>query len=249
MSFDLVKIWHDMDWMARGVVFALLTLALGAAVVFVERLIAFARSRRESRAFAAEAVRLMDDGDHDGAAKRTKAYPHSHLAQLLGPTLGIYLEHEEDPAGRGLGAIELTRRELLRRQEEVGADVRRGFGVLATVGSIAPFVGLLGTVVGIIAAFTKISATGSGGLGSVAGGISEALVVTALGLVVAIPAVLAFNFLNARADSITLGLQSSAGQFLDHLEHRHTSRLPVRQVTAEKKEHGHGRALDVPAAS
>jgi len=249
MSFDLVKIWEDMDWMARGVVFALAAMALGAAVVFIERLIAFGRSKKQSRTFAHEAGRLMDEGEHEQVATRARSFVRSHLAQLLAPTLTTYLRHEDDAPGRGLGAVELTRREMERRKEEVGADIRKGFSVLATVGSIAPFVGLLGTVVGIIAAFTKISATGSGGLGSVAGGISEALVVTALGLVVAIPSVLAFNFLNARADSLELALTSSAGQFIDHLEHRHATRLPLRQVPANANtEHSNGRHAESPAA-
>jgi biopolymer transport protein ExbB len=73
-------------------------------------------------------------------------------------------------------------------------------------------------VVGIIAAFSKISTTGSGGLGSVAGGISEALVVTALGLLIAIPAVLLFNSLSARVERISQGLTTAMGQFIDHLE-------------------------------
>jgi biopolymer transport protein ExbB len=114
--------------------------------------------------------------------------------------------------------VELVRREIQRQHEEAGGDLRRGLGVLASVGSVAPFVGLLGTVVGIIAAFTKISVPGSGGLSSVAGGISEALVVTALGLMVAIPSVLFYNSLATRADRIHQGLGVSAGQFLDHIE-------------------------------
>ena len=90
--------------------------------------------------------------------------------------------------------------------------------MLASVGSVAPFVGLLGTVVGIIAAFEGIAKEGSGGIGAVSAGIAEALVVTAFGLVVAIPAVLAFNYLSGRADQLTLALERARGEFLDHLE-------------------------------
>src|SRR5204863_6072292 len=113
---------------------------------------------------------------------------------------------------------ERTRRYLERLLEELGADLRRGMAVLASVGSVAPFVGLLGTVVGIITAFQGISATGSGGLSSVAAGISEALVETALGLAVAIPAVLAFNYLSQQIAREESGLTSSAGELIDLLE-------------------------------
>jgi len=89
---------------------------------------------------------------------------------------------------------------------------------VATVGSIAPFVGLLGTVVGIIGAFQGIGSAGNAGIGAVMGGISEALVETAFGLMVAIPAVIVFNYLNARISTIETALGRSAGELLDELE-------------------------------
>src|SRR5207237_14717 len=76
----------------------------------------------------------------------------------------------------------------------VHAELKRGLSSLATIGSTAPFVGLLGTVIGILTAFKKINETKAAGLASVAGGISEALVTTAVGLFVAIPAVMMFNY-------------------------------------------------------
>ena len=114
--------------------------------------------------------------------------------------------------------FEATRRSLQRRLEELGADLRRGLAVLASVGSVAPFVGLLGTVVGIISAFQGIAATGSGGLSSVAAGISEALVETALGLAVAIPAVLAFNYLSGAIARDEMALATAAGELIDMIE-------------------------------
>jgi biopolymer transport protein ExbB len=102
--------------------------------------------------------------------------------------------------------------------EEVGSDLRRGISVLASVGSTAPFIGLLGTVVGIISAFQGIAATGSGGLSAVSAGISEALIETALGLAVAIPAVLVFNYLSNMITREELLLQHSAGELLDTVD-------------------------------
>jgi biopolymer transport protein ExbB len=173
---------------------------------------------------------------------------------MLRAPIDSYLAHKWDLIENPGGLVELVRRELARQHEEAGADLRRGLGVLASVGSIAPFVGLLGTVVGIIAAFTKISVTGSGGLGSVAGGISEALVVTALGLVVAIPAVLIFNMLSGRADRIHQTLGAAGGQFLDNLEfktiapeHRERPAAPAEESAARENK-THANRIDISIA-
>jgi biopolymer transport protein ExbB len=110
---------------------------------------------------------------------------------------------------------------MARQREAFDADLRRGMGVIASTGSVAPFVGLLGTVVGIIAAFEGIASEGSGGLGAVSAGIAEALVVTALGLFVAIPAVLLFNLLSTKVEQLVLALDQAASQLADHLESGH----------------------------
>jgi len=106
--------------------------------------------------------------------------------------------------------------------------------VLASVGSVAPFVGLLGTVLGIISAFQGIASTGSGGLSSVSAGISEALIETALGLAVAIPAVLAFNYLSTVIARDEMALNTAAGELLDTID---------GWAEHEVKEHGARREL------
>jgi biopolymer transport protein ExbB len=118
----------------------------------------------------------------------------------------------------GLTPAERTRRHLERYMEEIGADLRSGIAVLASVGSIAPFVGLLGTVLGIISASQGIAATGSGGLWAVSAGISKALVETALGLAVAIPAVLAYHYLTNTITKDEGALNRAAGELLDTIE-------------------------------
>ncbi len=117
--------------------------------------------------------------------------------------------------------VEMAKNEAERMKEVIGADLRRGMSVLASVGSVAPFVGLLGTVVGIIGAFQGIATTGSGGIAAVSAGIAEALVVTALGLLVAIPAVLFFNYLTGRVNTVELALARSAGELLDEMENHY----------------------------
>jgi biopolymer transport protein ExbB len=234
MSFNLMKVFHEMDLMARGVTCVLLIMSIASLSVCIERLIAFARSRAQSKAFSTIAVPLIADEDYRRLRERAGDFRASHLARLLTPPLDILLANREGEFPNRGATVEQLRRELARQHEEAGADLRRGFGVLASVGSVAPFVGLLGTVVGIIAAFSKISVTGSGGLGSVAGGISEALVVTALGLVVAIPAVLIFNMLSGRAERIHQSLAIAAGQFLDNLEFKNQPRQPRTRASSEE---------------
>ncbi|MGH8929661.1 MAG: MotA/TolQ/ExbB proton channel family protein, partial [Egibacteraceae bacterium] len=94
-----------------------------------------------------------------------------------------------------LEAYDRTVRRVILNTE---AAIKPGLGLLATVGSTAPFVGLFGTVIGIVHAFQQMAVSGQGGLGTVSAGIAEALVATALGIGVAIPAVWLFNYLTQR---------------------------------------------------
>ena len=218
MSFDIAKIFSEMGVFALIIVGALGLMAVAALTVFVERLWSYSRTRRKSAEFAGRAAALLDQGAYRellAVAERPKGGP---LANLLASGLKTYQRSLEKPPSGNVSAIELCRRELARRADFISAQLRRGLGVLASVGSTAPFVGLLGTVVGIIQAFEDIAAEGSGGMGAVSSGIAEALVVTAIGLVVAIPAVLAFNFLSARADALMMAIDQARGQLVDHLE-------------------------------
>jgi biopolymer transport protein ExbB len=218
MSFELSEIIAHMGFFARLIAVTLLIMAVASLAVFLERLVAFARSRSRSRRFGVLASDLLAD-DRDEELLARAAENRGHLAALLGAGMKAFLAGRRRPGQ--VSAVELARRELLRKSEALAADVRRGLGVLVTVGSVAPFVGLLGTVVGIIDAFQGIAAEGSGGLGAVSSGIAEALVVTALGLLVAIPAVLAFNLLSTRSETLLLALDQARGEFVDHLESRH----------------------------
>jgi biopolymer transport protein ExbB len=205
MSFDLVTVFEEMQPFAMAIVAVLGLMFVAMITVFVERVFIYWKSRRSSRTFAQQAGSLLEAQNHEGLLKLSAAYPGSHLAQLLASGMKTYVAAKKKPGE--LGPMELTRRDMLRKTEAISSDVRRGHNVLASVGSVSPFVGLLGTVIGIIAAFQGIATEGSGGLGAVSAGIAEALIVTALGLLVAIPAVLAFNMLSARADALLSALE------------------------------------------
>jgi biopolymer transport protein ExbB len=225
MEFDLVKVFKEMQPFAVAIVAVLAIMAMASLSVFVERLWVYYRSRKVSRKFAAQAGKLLENEDHQGLIKLAQSHKQSHLAGLLADGMKTFVAARAKPGE--LTPLELTRRELDRKAEAISADVRRGHGILASVGSVGPFVGLLGTVIGIIGAFAGIGKEGSGGLAAVSAGISEALIVTAIGLIVAIPAVLAFNMLSTKSDSLLLALDQSRGEFLDYLENQTGSGTPA----------------------
>jgi biopolymer transport protein ExbB len=243
MQFDLGHIWATMGLLSKIIAFALVLMAIASIAVVVERLLALWRIAQQTRLFAQDAQPHIESWDTQRLIGAADRYKLSALARLVGAAVRRFQRGCDDPDG-GLTAIELARREAARKREGISADLRRGLSVLASVGSIAPFVGLLGTVIGIITAFQSIATSGSGGLGAVSAGIAEALIVTALGLAVAIPAVLCFNYLTGRIAAVDLALERSAGELLDEMENEygrndrpsisgsHDVEEPVKQAAA-----------------
>jgi biopolymer transport protein ExbB len=218
MSFTLSEMWQHMGLPAKIVGAFLLTMGLASLTVFIERLLTLRRSRRAGREFAAQVGEELHANRIEAVIAEAGKHPHGHLPRLVESGLTTYWQARATADASGLSPVERTRRHLERRLEELGADLRRGTAVLASVGSVAPFIGLLGTVLGIITAFQGIASSGSGGLSSVSAGIAEALIETALGLAVAIPAVLAFNYLSTAIARDELALASSAGELIDSIE-------------------------------
>lgn len=225
MNFDLKHIWHDMGLPSKVVAMALVIMALMSLGVLFERIVFLVRAKAESRTFAQKAAALMKTNDIVGLTKAAVTHHKSPLATLLHGGALKYLDYCETEHQDNLSPIEAARREMARKAEAVAADLRRGMSILASVGSLAPFVGLLGTVLGILSAFGKIGASGSAGLSTVASGISEALIETAFGLFVAIPSVAFFNYLTGTVDNLERDLTHGSGEFLDELERVHD---PIR---------------------
>lgn len=220
MSFSPLHIWASMGPLSKVIASLLVVMATMCLAVVVERGIALFRGKGVTRGFLRAVVPLLEQNEYAKAAELADGHKASPFARLVAPILRKLSSSEE----KSLSRVELARREAERQKEAVGEELRRGMGILASVGSVAPFVGLLGTVVGIITAFQGIAATGSGGLGSVSAGIAEALVETALGLMVAIPAVLFFNSLNNKINAVETELARRTGELLDELENAHGSR-------------------------
>jgi len=186
-----------------------------------ERLVVYARAKRASRRFTDQLRELLPAGKLSEAAELSKRLTGGHLPRVLGLAIAEYnrgVELLARPGSKNSGTADVlaaVSRAMERGSLHTVNDLKRGLGALATVGSTAPFVGLLGTVAGIITAFQSMAATGSGGLGSVSAGIAEALVTTAFGLLVAIPAVMMFNHLTYRVDDMQLEIAASAHELLD----------------------------------
>src|SRR3954462_14184053 len=192
VGFDPISLWHNMGILAKIVVIILFIMSGWSIGVMIDRWMAFSAARKQSRAFAPAVAGALREGKIDEAIRVAERNKKSHLAKVVTAGLQEFRAHSESTDIPG-EEIEASKRALERAEAIVHAELKRGLGGLATIGSTAPFVGLFGTVVGIINAFTSISTEKSTGLGAVAGGISEALVTTAIGLFVAIPAVWMFN--------------------------------------------------------
>ncbi len=220
MSFDLGHILGSMG-VAGMVVFGVLALyGVVTIAISVERWIALRRGARETRRFAAAAQQLIESWRLEEVPGLAAQHPQSPLATLVGAVVRRYFRAIDDGPG-GVEPVELARHEAGRQRERIGQELRRGLSVLASIGSTAPFVGLLGTVLGIINAFQGIATSGGGGLGAVSAGIAEALIETAFGLFVAIPTVLLYNHFMTRASAVELALERSTGELLDELENEH----------------------------
>jgi biopolymer transport protein ExbB/biopolymer transport protein TolQ len=183
--------------------------------VMIDRLIVFNAARKQSRLFAPAVAGALREGKLEEAVKIADRYKKSHLAKVVVAGLQEFRAHmvSNDIPGE---TIEASGRALERSEAIVHSEMDRGLSGLATIGSTAPFVGLFGTVVGIINAFKGISSEKSTGLGAVAGGISEALVATAFGLFVAIPAVWMFNYFNNRVKNFDVEMTNSSSELIDY---------------------------------
>jgi biopolymer transport protein ExbB/biopolymer transport protein TolQ len=217
-QLTLSAIWAHMGSFARIVVYFLGLMSLSSLVVMAERAITFLRSSADSRRYAAALAAAVEARGARAADDEALAQPEApgHLGRVLAAGLRAWSTARVVGASPDL-VFESVARAVERQAEREQQSLKRGLGLLATVGSTAPFVGLLGTVVGIIDAFEQIAATGSGGLATVSGGISEALVTTAAGLLVAIPAVMAYNGMLGWVDGRAVDMSEASNELLDHL--------------------------------
>jgi len=214
-SFSLVGMWNQMSWIPRGIVIILFIMSIYSLAVIIDRWLYFSAARKQSREFAPRVAGALKEGRLDEAIKVADRSKKSHLAEVV--TAGLQ-EFRSYGSGGSITdeQIESSKRALERSESIVHAKLKKGLGGLATIGSTAPFIGLLGTVIGILNAFQSIANSKSSGIGQVAGGISEALVTTAFGLVVAIPAVMTFNYFTNKVEAFDVEMDNSSSELVDY---------------------------------
>ena len=217
-GMNLVEMWSQMGFVAKGIGYILFIMSFWSVGVAVERIFTYKKAKDQSKLFAPQVAKHLKDGRLKDAIAigNKKEYKYSHLAKVVGAGLSEYQFQQDGGLGRE-DMLDTVRRAIQRSSALTSSDMKKGVASLATIGSTAPFVGLLGTVVGIINAFVGIAATGSGGIGAVSAGIAEALVETALGLVVAIPAVWFYNYLTGQIEYFQVEMDNSSSELIDYL--------------------------------
>ncbi len=220
---NLLEMWSQMGTLARAVVIILLIMSVWSIGVMIERFVTYRKARNQSRVFAPAVAEALKKGSLREALEISEQYNKSHLAKVVAAGLQEFQAHQG--ASTIPGEIIESSKRALQRATAIGIeDFKRGLGSLATIGSTAPFVGLFGTTVGIINAFAGMSQAEDTGLAAVAGGISEALVTTALGLFVAVPAVWLYNYFTGKIESFVVEMENSSSELIDYFLKRRAAR-------------------------
>ena len=227
-GWDFRHLWEQMGSLAKAVVIVMFLMSAWSIGVMIDRLMAFNAARKQSRAFAPAVAGALREGKLDEAIKIADRFKKSHLAKVVVAGLQEFQAHQSSADISG-EEIEASKRALERSEAIVHAELKRGVSALATIGSTAPFVGLFGTVVGIINAFKTMAAQKTPGIGAIAGGISEALVTTAIGLYVAVPAVWMFNYFTGRIDAFDVEMGNSSSELLDYFLKRSQAKAGARK--------------------
>ena len=216
MGMSIVELYDTMGWFAKGIIYTLFAMSFFAITVSMQRWWDMRKSRRETVKFTPKLAQALEAQDMAAAQAAVEKHGASHLASAY---KGVFVSLRASVADGSLGAVEVAaaqRTVELNKLEQI-ARFRRGLGVLATVGSTAPFVGLLGTTMGVVNAFTGMADMGSGGLTAISAGIDEALITTAFGLLVAIPAVWFYNYFTNRVELVSMEIDYGNKEFLNFM--------------------------------
>ena len=213
-TWDLRSMWGSMSIIAKAVVFILFILSAWSLGVMIDRALMYSAARKQSRVFVQQVAGALREGKLDEAISIAERNKKSHIAKVVATGLSEFQSASAQVSEAEV--VEAAKRGLDRSIAIVHADMKRGLSGLATIGSTAPFVGLFGTVMGILNAFIGINNSKATGLAAVAGGIAEALVTTAIGLLVAIPAVMMFNYLTGRVEAFDVEMDNSSSELIDY---------------------------------
>ncbi|HEY0142157.1 MAG TPA: MotA/TolQ/ExbB proton channel family protein [Thermoanaerobaculia bacterium] len=217
-QFSIMGMWNSMTPIGKGVVIVLLIMSAWSLTIVIERLWRFHQARQQSLQVALGITPLLKSHQLEEAVRFAQdvRYRHSHLARVLAAGLTEFQTDQTRDLPPDFDIVDSGRRAIEREALATTSEMKKGLGSLATISTTAPFIGLFGTVIGIITAFQGMAATGSGGLGAVSAGIAEALGATALGLVVAVPAVWMYNYFMNRIERFNVEMSNSSSQLVDY---------------------------------
>ena len=215
ISFGLYDIVHSLTITGRGVVIVLLIQSVYMIAVGIERWLTYNKAKTQSRQYAPKVAQALKTSNIDEAINISDRHKDSRLAMVVSSGLKEFSAHQSNSEITDL-EMESSKRALERAIAVKTAELKRGLAGLATVGSTAPFVGLFGTVIGIIGAFQALRTNETAGIGAVGGAIAEALVTTAGGILVAVPAVWLFNYFTNKVTSFGVEMENSASELVDY---------------------------------
>ncbi len=211
-------LWMSMGYFAKGIVVVMLILSLWSWTVAITKWRYLRRSQQQTAKFAPQFSRSLQEEQLDAAIALAEKNKISHVARVLGGALAEVKPLLRDRATITAGDINSAERAVERQMLIITSEMKRGLSILATTGATAPFVGLLGTTMGIVSAFQGMSASGGGGsLAAITGGVAEALITTAFGLMVAIPAVWLYNYFSTKIDFVTVEMTYTSKELIDYL--------------------------------
>jgi len=230
-NFGPLDIWRTMGTMGHAVLIFLLVMSVYSYFVMFERYIAMRNARKQSMQFVQAAKKILPQGDMDLLFDEVKKYPRSHLARVYAAAIVDFWDYRQHPETE---KFEQTMSRAVEREGiTVVQELKRGLAGLASIGSTAPFVGLFGTVIGIMNAFFAMARAGQGGIGTVSGGIAEALVNTAVGLFVALPAVWGFNYFLTRVERFSVEMTTTGSELVDYFSKRFGS-MTCKSAAADR---------------
>ena len=213
---SLTELLRHVGIFGGAVMVCLALLSVFSVGLIIDKHRRFGLASGQSQKFKPEFKKFLHGGDVQDLIEAGRLHENSHVAQVVSAGIVEY-DGVRQSGGDPVASLELVTSALRDSISETLIELKRGLGLLATIGSTAPFIGLFGTVVGIINAFRSIAATGSGGMSVVSGGIAEALVSTALGIFVAIPAVVAFNHFTGKLEAFHVEMNRASSQLVNCL--------------------------------
>jgi biopolymer transport protein ExbB/biopolymer transport protein TolQ len=215
------EIWAAATPFNKGIITLLLLMLLLEVFIVVERLIMYYQSNTASKKFLKLFMDTLRRGDFEASKRAATSHNKSHIALVLKHGLDIYQYESQLKATKANhNVVQAVERAIVRGTTEVSDLLKMWMNSLGTISAVAPFVGLLGTVWGIIAVFSALKTEGAGDINALAGSIGEALAATALGLLVAIPAVWFYNVLTSKQDKTVANINNAASQMVDEFIRR-----------------------------